>query len=671
MTTARRHHVVLSTAAIVLFVAATWLLATSWGAAGERTVTVFLISLIAVAGIGVYSGNSGILSFGHVAFMGIGAYAAALVTLPTRIKGATLPNLPDWLAGIEVSLPVALLVAMAVTAAVAAVIGLAIGRLEGAAATITTLGLLIIVHGVLIGWRDVTRGAQTLFGVPRATDVTLAAIVCAAALLAARWFRDSRPGLRLRAGRDDAVAARSVGIRIRRDRFLAWVLSACLMALSGALLAHFLGAFSPKKFYFTDTFLLLAMLILGGMYTVTGAVLGTVCITLVIEVLRRLEGGGTWLGMELPAVFGSTQIGIGLIILFTMFLKADGISGYREWEERLFRARSAGKAGGGVGADTLARTGERADTENVSPSDGDASDGTSGDPGARANRDTSGRPTDDSGTRMLHAEGVTMRFGGLTAIDDVSLTLAPGEIVGLIGPNGSGKTTLLNTLSGVLTPSEGRVRFGPRELTGQPAEVFAEAGIARTFQNIRLFDRLSARQNVLAAAIAKRSRSTADAEALTDRALVRLGLSPLADVEAGTLSYGDQRRVEIARALAFEPAVLFLDEPAAGMNEAETDALEATLQALSVDGGLAILLVDHDLGFITALCDRVTVLNEGRTIAEGTPAEIKRSSAVIEAYLGKRAAARATTDTPADPPALVDTSGPSTDASRPQEADDS
>ena len=642
MTTARPHHLALATAAIVLFAAAAWALATVSGSAGERVITVFLISLIAVAGIGVYSGNSGILSFGHVAFMAVGAYSASLVTLPANLKGATLPNLPGWLAGVEVSLPVALLVAVAVTGAFAAVVGLAIGRLEGASATITTLGLLIIVHGIVIGWRDVTRGAQTFFGVPRATDAAIAAVVCAAALLAARLFRDSRPGLRLRAGRDDAVAARSVGIHIRRDRFLAWLLSACLMALAGALLAHSLGAFSPKKFYFADTFLLLAMLILGGMSTVTGAVLGTVCITLVIEVLRRLEGGVAIAGVELPAVFGSTQIGIGLIILLTMFLKADGLTGYREWEERLFRGRS------GTPAPSPAPSTAAPPGPSVPDGAGRAEEGLRAPRPAPDGAAGTGRA---ARTGTLSAETVTVRFGGLTAVDGVSLTLAPGEILGLIGPNGSGKTTLLNALSGTLVPSGGRVRFDGRDLTGLGAERFAEAGIARTFQNIRLFDRLSARQNVLAAAIATRSRSTARAEALADRALDRLGLGPLADLEAGTLSYGDQRRVEIARALALEPAVLFLDEPAAGMNEAETGALMRTLQALSDESGLAVLLVDHDLAFITALCDRVTVLNEGRTIAAGTPREIKRDPAVIEAYLGRRAAARrAADDPPPDPP---------------------
>ena len=283
---------------------------------------------------------------------------------------------------------------------------------------------------------------------------------------------------------------------------------------------------------------------------------------------------------------------------------------------------------------------------------------------------------------VLRVERLTMRFGGLVAIDDLSFDVGRGDITALIGPNGAGKTTVFNCVTGFYEPTEGRIAMGRRQgafagldaLTGSgrrhdpeaglyllermpDVEIAARAGVARTFQNIRLFDRLSARQNVLAAAIARRSRSTARAEALADRALDRLGLGPLADLEAGTLSYGDQRRVEIARALALEPAVLFLDEPAAGMNEAETGALMRTLQALSAESGLAILLVDHDLAFITALCDRATVLNEGRTIAEGTPREIKRDPAVIEAYLGRRAAARhAADDLPPDP-------------SRPQETD--
>ena len=261
------------------------------GSAAERTLTVFLVSLTAITAIGLYAGNSGILSFGHVAFMGIGAYVSALLTLPAAVKGATLPALPAWLAATELTLWPAAAVSVLVTMGLAVLVGLAIWRLDGAAAVIATLALLIIVHGVLIGWRDVTRGAQTFFGVPRDTDIWTAAVGCSIALVIARLYRDSAGGLRLRAGRDDAIAAAAVGINVPRERFIALVLSAGLMALAGALLAHFLGAFSPRKFYFTDTFFLLAMLIVGGMTTVTGAVLGAASVTLVTEILRRLESG--------------------------------------------------------------------------------------------------------------------------------------------------------------------------------------------------------------------------------------------------------------------------------------------------------------------------------------------------------------------------------------------
>lgn len=264
------------------------------GPAIERTIIVFLISLTAIAGIGLYSGNSGILSFGHLSFMGIGAYASALLTLPAAIKGATLPALPGWLAATELGIWPATAIAVMFTMLLAVLVGLAIWRLEGSAATISTLALLIITHGILIGWRDVTRGAQTFFGVPRETSIWVAAAGCLIALILARLYRDSVSGLRLRAGRENAIASAAIGINVPMERFVAFVLSAGLMALSGAIIAHFLGAFSPKKFYFTDTFFLLAMLIVGGMSTVTGAVAGAVVVTLITEILRRLEGGLIW-----------------------------------------------------------------------------------------------------------------------------------------------------------------------------------------------------------------------------------------------------------------------------------------------------------------------------------------------------------------------------------------
>jgi branched-chain amino acid transport system permease protein len=227
---------------------------------------------------------------------------------------------------------------------------------------------------------------------------------------------------------------------------------------------------------------------------------------------------------------------------------------------------------------------------------------------------------------------MTMRFGGLVAVNNVDFKLMPGEIVGLIGPNGSGKTTLLNMLSGVLKPSEGSFRIADTLLDGVPSHKVAEHGIARTFQNIRLFNHLTVFQNVLVAALS--TRDGKDAEGRAQTALERMGMSKFAEMDAGTLSYGDQRRVEIARALACQPSLLFLDEPAAGMNREETDALMEMLRGLTQDLGIGILLVDHDLKLINQLCDRIAVLNEGTLIAQGTPAEIRKNPAVVEAYLG-------------------------------------
>lgn len=588
MITSPRLHVIPAISVIVIGSVGAALIASLFGPAAERILTVFFISLIGVVGIGIYSGNSGILSFGHVAFMAIGAYVSALLTLPVQLKVSTLPKLPGWLAMTELGLLPATMIAMVVTGAIALLIGAAIGRLEGSAATISTLGLLIIVHGVIIGWRDVTRGAQSFFGVPRETGIWTAVIGVILALVLARLYRDSISGLRLRAGRENAIAASAVGVNIPRERLISFVLAGAVMALAGALLGHFLGAFSPKKFFFNDTFLLLAMLIVGGMSTITGAVTGAVIITLVTEVLRRLESGFSLGSIEVPAVFGTTQIGIGLIILLAMFRTPNGLAGLKEWEERLFPRRT---------------------TDNAAPV-----------------------LTKVQGTDTLKATGMTMRFGGLVAVNNVSLTLMPGEILGLIGPNGSGKTTLLNMLSSVLQPSEGSVDFGNVSLTRVPSHRVAEHGIARTFQNIRLFSELSVHQNVLVAALS--THQGVDADDRARGALARLGVATLANENAGNLSYGDQRRVEIARALACRPTLLFLDEPAAGMNRHETDALMETLRDLTRDLGIGILLVDHDLALINQLCDRLVVLNEGRLIAEGRPETIRKDPEVIKAYLG-------------------------------------
>jgi len=234
----------------------------------------------------------------------------------------------------------------------------------------------------------------------------------------------------------------------------------------------------------------------------------------------------------------------------------------------------------------------------------------------------------------LSLADVGVRYGGVQALDHVSLTVSPGAILGLIGPNGAGKTTLINATTGFAKLAAGEIRLGDRRIDGLPPHRIARAGIARTYQNIRLFGKLSVRTNLAAGAFAQPGALTDDAA----RALLaRAGVAHLdLDATAAALPYGDQRRLEIARALAAQPSILMLDEPAAGMNPTETAHLVDTIRALA-QSGIGILLIEHDMSLVRAACDDVVVLNFGEVLAHGTPAAIAQDPAVIEAYLGTTA----------------------------------
>lgn len=570
---------------------AAWLV---FGLSGQRLMTLLCVHLCAVLAFQVFSGNSGIVSFGHTAFMGVGAYISGWMTMPALILKTALPNLPAWLGGYEMAFPLSLLVVLGVGLVLAAISGLPIARLGGASAAISTLGFLIIIYSILAAARDFTRGNQAFYGVPRVTDIIVALLFACLFILVARLYRESSAGLMLRAARDNETAAVAVGVDPKRMRFIAWVLSGGMAAIAGALYGHMLGAFTPKDFYFHMAFTYVAMLIVGGMGTVTGAVLGVGMVMFMQELLQKFERGFDLGPIHVPEIFGLPIVGVSLAMLFILWRLPSGLMGINEFAQGWFDGKSR-------------PTPESATPVNTPPA-----------------------------TDMLQIDNATKSFAGLTAVDAVSFDIPPGRITGLIGPNGAGKSTLVNAMTSLYPLTVGSVKMGTKVISEMAAHMIAAAGVSRTFQNIRLFTGLTAGENVAVAAIAN-GASLAEAKQVALRELDFVGLPHVSNKPSDGLPYGARRRLEIARALATRPRFLLLDEPAAGMNPEETADLASRLKVLPEQRGLGLLLIDHDLKFIMSLCDRVVVLNRGRLIAHDSPADVQRNPAVIEAYIGTRA----------------------------------
>jgi branched-chain amino acid transport system permease protein len=558
----------------------------------RRTLIVFLLNAMLVLGLQVFIGDTGIVSFGHVAFMGVGAYLTALLTIPPGVKALQVPHLVGFLAHAHLGLIPAVAVSALVTALLAAVLGGGLIRMQEGAMAMATLALLVIAYALFQNWESVTRGTLGLFGIPADTTAWVALLGSAAFVLVARLYKDSRPGLRVRATREDPLAAQALGTNVVRVRYEAWILSASMMGAAGSLWALSVLAFDPNQFFFATTFSLLAMLVVGGKTSVTGAVLGAAVVTFLQDTLSRVEQGVRIGSIELPRLTGTVNFVIALLIIVSLISRPEGVMGRREIEDLLRRFRRSAPQGAGYQHVALGRV--------EAPTDAGA---------------------------VLSAEEIDKRFQGLIALSRVSLTVAPGEILGLIGPNGSGKTTLLNVVSGILAPEGGRVRLNGRDVTSLPSHQVATLGLARTFQNIRLFSHLTVRENVSAVI-------DDDDPAVVTRVLGWLQLDDVADEEATSLPYGAQRRLEIARAVVRRPRVLLLDEPAAGMNETESDALVRTIRQIRDELGCGLVVIDHDLRLIMQLCERIQVLDQGRTIAVGSPQEVANDPAVIEAYIG-------------------------------------
>ncbi len=565
------------------------------GDSGTRLMTLMLIDLIAVLGLQTFVGNSGVLSFGHVGIAGLAAYATAILCTPAALKASVLLDAPLGLAHVELAATLATVIGVLFGVACGMLVGLVVLRLSGMAASIVSLAALIVVNTLLTNASSVTGGAEGFFGIPPFSSRALLLVLVLGALVLARLFRESRVGRQLQAGRDDELAAAALGVRLVRVRLAGWAVSLVLVSLSGALRAQFLGTITPEEFSFELTFTTLAMLIVGGSAGVTGAVAGTLLITAASEGARVLGDGASLGFVRFPTIGGLPTLVLGLTLVIVMALRSEGLFGRFELDELLPRRRAPRAAP--VPAPTPARRGDDAD--------------------------------------VLRAQDVEVRFGRIVAVAGASLEVARGEVVGLIGPNGAGKSTLLNAISGVFPPTAGAVLLGAQDLTRQPPWQISRAGISRTFQNIRLFDHLTAAENVQAAAFA---HGAADGEAVM-ALLAEAGIAELAQRFPSTLSYGHQRRLELARALATAPAFLLLDEPAAGMNASESQELGATIQRIRERHGCGIVVIDHDLPFVFDLCDRVYVLAEGRVLASGTPEQVRSDARVIESYLGAGAPA--------------------------------
>ncbi len=550
------------------------------------------ISAVVAIGIVVLTGMAGITSFGQATFVGFGAYTTALLT--------TQAGVSPWLA-----LPASL----AVAGAVALVIGAVTLRLSGhylAVGTIAWSVALYYVFGNLdfFGRNDgisdippLRLGGIALLGSRAYFPVVWCGV--ALALLATRNLLDSRVGRAMRAMRGGAAAAASFGVNRAATRMLAFTYAAVLAGFAGWLYAHMQRAVNPTPFSLNASIEDLLMAVVGGVGQLWGALLGAGLVTVVNDRLQDV----------LPRLLGSTgnyeTIVFGILLVLVLQASPQGL-----WPHL---SRVAGRRQPPV------------------PPGG----------GAPLPRRTLPAP----GTRVLEAEGLFKAFGGLVAVNDLSLHLNAGEIVGLIGPNGAGKSTTFNLLTGVARPDAGVVRFLGQDLTGSPPPTVARHGIARSFQHVKLAPSMSVLENVALGAHLRGTAGPLRAALRLDRAeearlfaeahnqLARVGLADHAGRPASSLALGQQRVVEIARALCLDPVLLLLDEPAAGLRHAEKAELAALLRTLR-DQGVTILLVEHDMDFVMNLTDRLVVMNFGAKLAEGPAAAIGRDPAVIEAYLG-------------------------------------
>ncbi|MFJ3045384.1 ATP-binding cassette domain-containing protein [Herbaspirillum chlorophenolicum] len=556
------------------------------------------VGLYAIVALGLVllTGVAGLTSFGQAAFVGIGAYTTAYLT--------THYGLSPWLG---------LLAGIAITGVCALLIGAVTMRISGHYLPLSTIawGLsLYYLFGNLesLGKYDGIGGIPSIsmagFEFGNGTSMyVLIWVVAILALVSVQNFLNSRAGRAVRALKFGTVMPEAMGVDTARMKIVIFVYAAILAGISGWLYAHLQHAVNPTPFGLKYGIDYLLMVVVGGAAHVWGALLGAGLITMLGNFLQEWLPG--LLGSE--GNFEAVVFGIALVI-FLQYAN-EGL-----WPH--IQARFAGRSKVRVPADAPP-------LEQL--------------------------PKPATGETILEVEAARKQFGGLVAVNDVSFSVKAGEIVGLIGPNGAGKSTTFNLVTGVLSITSGKVNYRGRSIAGLSSRQIASRGIARTFQHVRLVPGMSVLENaamgayrrgdfapqggILAGLLRLNRGEEGKIMAEAKRQLERVGLGDMLDRPAGSLALGQQRILEIARALCCDPALLLLDEPAAGLRLKEKEALSELLAKLRGEG-MAVLLVEHDMDFVMRLTDHIVVMEFGTKIAEGTPAQIQVHPAVLEAYLG-------------------------------------